>query len=192
MVAKLVKKIHTFYGTWRFITVFTASCHWSLSWATLYPLPPYFLNNHFNLILSSHLCLCLLSGHLFSGFPPKILYVCLISSHACHMPGQFIILHPPLTIVTIFGEKYKLWSSSLCTASSLFIPLRSKQSSHHPVLKHCHCVLPLMRETKSDTHTKQQVNYSFVYFNFYILTTARKMNDFELNGDKHFPNVVCS
>jgi len=30
---QLVKKYPTFYGTWRFMTVFTITCHWSLSWA---------------------------------------------------------------------------------------------------------------------------------------------------------------
>ena len=31
--SQLVKKFPTFYGTWRFITAFTSSCHLSLSWA---------------------------------------------------------------------------------------------------------------------------------------------------------------
>jgi hypothetical protein len=31
-VTQLVKKFPAFYGTWRFITVFTTARHWSLSW----------------------------------------------------------------------------------------------------------------------------------------------------------------
>jgi len=30
---QIVKKFTTFYGTRRFITLFTRACHWSLSWA---------------------------------------------------------------------------------------------------------------------------------------------------------------
>jgi len=33
MVTQLVKKFPTFYGTWRYITMFTRAHHWSLSWA---------------------------------------------------------------------------------------------------------------------------------------------------------------
>jgi len=45
-VAKLVKKCPAFYGTRRFITMFTLACHWSLSWTrwiqstTFYPTSP--------------------------------------------------------------------------------------------------------------------------------------------------------
>jgi hypothetical protein len=33
-VTQLVKKFPAFYGTRRFITMFTTARHWSLSWAT--------------------------------------------------------------------------------------------------------------------------------------------------------------
>jgi len=35
-VTQLVKKFPAFYGTRRFITVFTTALHWSLSWITWY------------------------------------------------------------------------------------------------------------------------------------------------------------
>jgi hypothetical protein len=51
-----------------------------------------------------------------------------------------------------------------------FIPLRSKYSPQHPVLKHPHsvCALPLMLETKFHTHTKWLAELCFVYFNLYV------------------------
>jgi len=33
IVAQLAKTFPSFYGTRRFITVFTTACHWTLSWS---------------------------------------------------------------------------------------------------------------------------------------------------------------
>jgi hypothetical protein len=63
IVTQLIKKFLTFYGTRRFINVFTTACHWFLSWTrciqstTSYP-----LSLRSALILSSHVRLGLLSG----------------------------------------------------------------------------------------------------------------------------------
>jgi hypothetical protein len=41
-VAQLLKNLPTFYGTKRFITVFTRALHWSLSWArSIQSIPPH-------------------------------------------------------------------------------------------------------------------------------------------------------
>jgi len=52
---QVVKKFPTFYGTWRFITVFTSAHHLSLFWArTIQCMPPsHFLKMHFNIFLPS-------------------------------------------------------------------------------------------------------------------------------------------
>jgi hypothetical protein len=64
-----------------------------------------------NLILSSHLRLCLLICLLPSGFPTNILYAFPFSSCVLHGLTHFILRD--LIILIIFGEEYKLSSSSL-------------------------------------------------------------------------------
>jgi hypothetical protein len=48
------QEIPAFYGTWRFITVFTTARHMSLSWASwIQSMPPsHFLKTYFNIILA--------------------------------------------------------------------------------------------------------------------------------------------
>ena len=55
IASQLVKKFLTFYGTQRFITAFTSTCHLSLSWARSIQSmpPPHFLKIHFNIVLPS-------------------------------------------------------------------------------------------------------------------------------------------
>jgi hypothetical protein len=57
-----------FYGIWRFITMFTRTHHW-LIW--IQSTPSYPISSRFLLILSSHLCLCIMSGLFPSGFATK-------------------------------------------------------------------------------------------------------------------------
>jgi hypothetical protein len=102
-IAQLVKKIPVIYGTRRFITAFTRTRHWSLSWARLFqPTPSHSISLTPLLILSSHLRLALPSGLTLTSIHTKILYV-ICTSH--------INLH--LDNLIISCEGYILWCSSV-------------------------------------------------------------------------------
>jgi hypothetical protein len=55
------------------------------------------------------------------------------SPYACYIPPPLILLY--LRNLLMFSEKYKLWISWLCNYAIVFIPLQSKYSHQHPVLK---------------------------------------------------------
>ena len=111
---QLVKKFPTFYGTQRFITIFTSACHLSLSWASSIPsVPPHPTSWSSILILSSHLCLCLPSGLFPSGFPTKTLYTPFLSPIRTTCPTHLILIN--FITQTILGEEYGSLSSSLCS-----------------------------------------------------------------------------
>jgi len=91
IVTQLVKKFPALHGTRRFITVFTRSSHWCLSWArciqstTSHP-----LSLRFILLLFSHLRLGFPSGHFPSGFPTKMLYAFIVSPVRATYPVHVI------------------------------------------------------------------------------------------------------
>jgi hypothetical protein len=99
-----------FYGTRRFITVFTRPYHRSLSearWIQSTPSKPISLRSI--LILSYHISLVLPSG-LFPSWliPTKILNSFLIYPMRATCPALRILLD---LIILMFGEEYKRWSS---------------------------------------------------------------------------------
>jgi hypothetical protein len=48
----------------------------------------------------------------------------------------------------------------------------------------------VIRETKYYAHTKQQVNYSFVYSNLYVLHSNGKTKGPDLHGSNHSMNLI--
>ena len=110
-----VKKFPAFQGTRRFITALTSVRQLSLSWAS----PIQSIYSHPTscssiLILPTHLRLGLPSGLFPSDFPSKTLYTPLSSPiRATTCPAHLILLH--FITRTILGEKYKSFSSSLCS-----------------------------------------------------------------------------
>jgi hypothetical protein len=85
-VVQLLKNFPTFFGTWRFITVFTRVRHRSVSQAWLIQSVPFHpTSSRHILILSSHLRLGLPSGLYPSGSPTKTLYAFVFSrAHATY------------------------------------------------------------------------------------------------------------
>ena len=111
---QLVKKFPAFYGTRRFITVFTIARHLYLSWAILIQsMPPHPTSWRSILIVYSHLCLVLPSRLFHSGFLTKTLYTPLLSPIRATCPAHFIFLE--FVTRTILGEEFRSLNSSLCS-----------------------------------------------------------------------------
>jgi hypothetical protein len=87
------KKFPEFYGTRKFITVFTRTLHWSLSWArSIQSILSRPISLRYILILSTHLCLVLPNGLFPSGFPNYILYAFIFATIRAYMSCPS---HPP-------------------------------------------------------------------------------------------------
>jgi hypothetical protein len=83
-VAQLLMKCPTFYGTRRFITVFTRALHWSLPWSrSIRSIPPHPIYLRSILVLSSHVYIFLVVSFLMA-FPLKSTMHS-SSPHACYI-----------------------------------------------------------------------------------------------------------
>ena len=146
-----VKKFPTFYGTRRLITAFTSARQLSLSWASsIQSILPHHSSWISILILSSHLCLGLPNGLFPSGFPTKTQHTSLLSAKCATWPAHLILLE--FITRTIFGEQYRLVSSSLFSflhSPVALSPLASNTLKHpqpavpwqHSNVVMCDCVM---------------------------------------------------
>jgi len=96
-----------------FITMFIRARHWSLSWARwIQSTLSYQISLTSMPILSCHPLLGLLSSLFTSGFRTKILFTLLNPPMRATCTANLVLID--LVTRILFGEAYKLWSSSVC------------------------------------------------------------------------------
>jgi len=114
ILTHLFKQFRALHGTRRLINVFTTARHWSLSWARWIQFTPLQPTTSLRcvLMLSSHLRLVFRVVSSVQVFRPTFCKH-FSSPMRATCPAHLTLLY--LITVIIFGEVYKLWSSSLCS-----------------------------------------------------------------------------
>jgi hypothetical protein len=119
---QLLKTFSAFYGTRKFIAVFTRALYWSLSYL------------RYILILSIHLRLGLPRGLFPSGLPTNILHAFLFSPFVPHtLPISFSLTYHSNYTWRI-AEVMKLLIMQFSPTSCHFSSLRSTYSPHYAVV----------------------------------------------------------
>jgi hypothetical protein len=121
-----VTKIPAFYGTQRFINMFTRAFHWLTSWSRcIQSTPPHPISlTSVLVLLPSYLRLGLPSGLFVSGFPNQDTVHISHFAHSCYMP---VHLTPPS-----FDYPNHIWWSYEAphyTVVSILLPLPSSRCS---------------------------------------------------------------
>lgn len=108
-----VSTLHAFYGTHRFITMDTQTCHQALFLATWIRFTtPHTIYWSSILIFCFHLCPGVKNGIFLEAFVTKILYIFLLFLMCVMHPAQLILCL--INVLIILGKEYELWNFSLC------------------------------------------------------------------------------
>jgi hypothetical protein len=109
-VVQPLKNFPTFYGTRRFITVFTSALNYSLSWVrSVQSIPNQSIFLRSILILPTHLRLSLPSGFFPSGSYTNNLYAFLFSPFRPTCPANTILLDLTILIIIIRILIWLIW-----------------------------------------------------------------------------------
>jgi len=115
-----VSTLHAFYGTHRFITMDTRTCHQALFLATwIWFTTPHTIYWSSILIFFFHLCPHVKNGIFLEAYVTKLLYTFLFFLTCVMHPAQLILCL--INILIILGEEYELLNFSLCNlATTIF------------------------------------------------------------------------
>jgi hypothetical protein len=133
---QLLRNLPGFYGTWRFIAVFTRTLHWSLPWASsTQSISPHSISVRRISILSTHLHIGLLRRLFPYGFLTNTLYAFLFYPKSCYMPHPS---HPSYLDRSNYASTLQLMKLLIMQFSPIschFSLLLLKYSPQHSVLR---------------------------------------------------------
>jgi hypothetical protein len=139
-IVQQLKNFPAFYGTWRFISVFTRALHWSLLWARSIQSIPSIL------ILFTHLRLGLTSGFFFLLAFPPISYMHFFSP-------PFVLLALPVLSAFTFNYDLTVIYIQSSTQQTLLITLYFSALMGHLQVFPCIPVHYQLTELQSKLHT---------------------------------------